>query len=181
VSGLVRSQQNDASSLLEVLRNSELFEQRLTQLRDTEKQAQEVIALAGPASEITQIREQLREDEAKREELMSNAKAQAESILSKATEDAKSIVDGAEADAESIRDSVQKTLDAANSKLSEAQAEAQKTGKLNSDFEMAKQACHAREEALNARLLELEEERQLLADERKKLAGVRDQIAALLG
>lgn len=181
MSGLVKSQQSDAASLLEILQNSELLEKRLTQLRDAEAQANEVIKLAGPAAEIVAVREQLREDEAQRERLLAEAQDQATDTVEKANGQAEAILYKAQQEADEIVANAAEIRTEAQSKMAEAQAEAQKTGKLNSDLQAAEQACQIREETLNARLLELEEERQLLTDERKKLAGVRDQIANMLG
>lgn len=177
----ITAQKNDAASLLEVLQNSEMLEKRLGQLRDAEAQAKAVIDLAGPASEIVQMREQIGQEHAALDKLRADTQADCDAENQAASEHAMALIAKAETDAADTRADADQVLATAQSKMSEANAEAQKTGKLNSDLAAAQQACAVREESLNARLLELEEERQLLADERKKLAEVRDSIGSMLG
>ena len=179
--GLVKSQQRDAASLLAILHNSELLEKRLTQLRDAEAQAQAVIDLAGPAAEIVRMREQIGEEHEAIAELKVAAQEDNEAKIQAATEEAEAIVAKAQTEAEETRAKASEVMATAQSKMSEANAEAQTTSQLNRDLEAATAKADALQETLNARLLELEEERQLLTDERKKLAGVRDQIATMLG
>lgn len=181
MSGITASRHGDASSLLELLQNSALLEQRLEQLKKAEAQANEVIKLAGPASEIVAIREQLAVAQKAMDEAKAKLAQDVENQLAAAHKEGQAIIDAAEKEAEAVAERAASLRAEAESLKAIAKADAAASHQHNEDLQRARVDCEAREKELHARILELEEERSLLADQRKKLAEVRESIITALG
>ncbi len=181
-----------SASTLELLANPNKLEKTLQSLRDAQKQAQDVIALAGPASEIVTIRAEV-----------DALKASAEEANAKALEDAAAIVEEANNQATLIKDKArQKAAEVANEYADEAAEKNklldereraiaaveskldQRKATLQGEREQitrAQDQLDARGAELDARSVELDDLNASLLQEKTKLAELREHLTSALG
>lgn len=165
---------------LELLANPTRFQAKIEQLKEAEDAAHKLIDLAGPASEILQIRSDIDADRAAAEKALAHAGENAKTIQRDAELRAAEMVQKAQAQADAIKE--------------EARSRTAGIEKMEKDVTAKVQAAEASQKGLNARMLaaadlersleerakELETLNEQLLQEKSKLATVREQIAAVL-
>lgn len=173
-SGIAGNQGQSSFAALELLADPQKLQNKINQLKSAEESAREQITLAGPASEILKIREEMDDLKAQATEALRESRAGAEQIIQKAKNQAADIIADAEADAGRVAvaaaDRATKTEEAykeAAEKLAAAKKEEkylnERETKLTEDRKV-----------LDARASDLESRASLLLQEKSKLASVRE-------
>lgn len=171
MSGITAKRQSDTESLLELLQDPAAVSQRLSEIKQAEDRAKEVIELAGPAQEILDLRKQIGEQAAQQEVELQNCDAQCSLKLSEAETQAKNIEDAAVRRAEEVRVQAEGVLGDANQKLADAEQRMQAvlvnqthTDNLRTEFEAKISGVTLQSEALTQRETELLQEKSRLDD-----------------
>jgi cell division septum initiation protein DivIVA len=167
--------------LLRILDDPETLRAKLEQFATAAKNADELIALAAPASEIPVLREKLR---AEMEGMVARRAAQEQEcsvMLDDARLQARGIVEDAKAEAgrivgeaETLRESARRERDAAVSERTTAE---QLRGGLAAKHEELRSATSKTEQER----LQLQEQTAALAKEQERLRKARERLAAELG
>lgn len=170
MSGIVGGMASGIELLLQVLDNPERYRTKLDEIRTAAAEADALIALAGPASEIPHLRAQLdKELEAARIAVL-NADAAAIKRVGEASAQATRLLEAAEAKAEETTATAEARLAQANSALSSAAVamgeakEAQAVARKETEVLYKYQAQIATLEAsVREREVEVEAEKERLA------------------
>lgn len=167
--------------LLGILSNPEQFRSKLEELRAAAKVAEDQIALAAPASEIVQLREQLRKAKEAQDARDASASAHHAQMMSDAQEE----VDALIAEAKKSAESMQREASAAFSKAQAARGE---IDRQVGELETRTQALRERERSLltteqahNIRQTDLEKREAAVEAERKRLAALASNLQSALG
>lgn len=110
------------AATLKLITDKDELERRLAILQQTKDEAAKVVALAGPASEIVQMRQKLGEDLAAAKKDRDDARQQAAMIV----EEARSRAAGITEEAETLVEQQKQALSAARAQAAEIVAEAQR-------------------------------------------------------
>jgi len=154
---------------------------KLEQLKKAEESANAVIALAGPASEIVQLRESIEHARKEADQNLADSHKEAGAIVQTARQEAEKIVRDAQEAAQQSSARAQKTVDAAAEKMQEVQTAQGSAIRLAAEAKQARQALDSDKQALIACGSELEELKEQLLKEKSQLAAVRETIDNLLG
>ena len=180
MSGASIAASDTSLAALELMADPEKLKERIAQLKAAEESANEVIALAGPASEILSMREEIDSLKAQAEETVQSAREQAFSIVTDAEQQAQSIVEAAQHEAG-------RTVEEANSIAVEAQEQAVEARNAQAslqrdrdELDAAVRQNKAQEESLQQIAATLAEREQELEGEKSKLAAVRVAINNVL-
>lgn len=180
MSGASIAASDTSLAALELMADPERLKERIAQLKAAEDSANEVIALAGPASEILSMREQIDSLHAQAEETVDKAKEHAFPIVTDAEEQAQLIVEKAQQEAG-------RTVEEANSIAVDAQEQAVKARNAQAELQRdrdelaaAERQNKAQEESLQQIAAKLAEREQELEGEKSKLAAVRVAINNVL-
>jgi len=168
-------------STLELLADPERLANHIGQLKTAEESARSQIALAGPASEILQLREKTGQLHDEAVETLSAAHGEAQTIVEQAQSEAEQIIDDAARVAKDIDSKIQRRATLSEEVHQEAQ---RKLAKANTELgfldQRARNLSNEREE-LDEREADLDNLNTQLLQEKSKLATVREQIENILG
>lgn len=179
-SGIAGSQGQSSFAALELLANPTQLQNKIDQLKAAEESAREQVALAGPASEILQIRGEIDGLKELAEDNYNGAKADAEVLLETAREEAAQIVANAQAEAGRVTAAIEvraSSSEEAHNQAMAALASAEKETRFLA--QRADQLSNEREE-LDQREATLDSLNSELLQEKSQLASIREQISSVL-
>lgn len=179
-SGIAGGGDSEASAFLgmvSLLSDPTKLQAEYKKLEDARAAAQVIVDLAGPASEITEIRKQLADAQANIANQMTAAQDRANAIIATAEDQAKKLGTAAEVNAQELRTSAQKVFDQAAAQLSVATACQQAADAAHDDLDVRQAALDqmqselvsqesnlaAREAALAAKVQSLVDARAIIA------------------
>jgi len=114
--------QSSSFAALELLADPTKLQQKIDSLKQAEENAREQIALAGPASEILQIRSEIGALKEEAEQTLGSARDDANEILDKANSDASFLRERADEEARAAREQADDTIAGAKKLADEATA-----------------------------------------------------------
>jgi hypothetical protein len=156
-------------NLLAVVANPDMYAKKLTEMVNATEENKKFVALAGPASDILQLRDEAKKDREDAQKELAKAKADAAAQKTAAALAGKEVITKAQADATSIRQDAER--------LKTVQADlVQDAVKLKADLVAAIAAANAREKLANAAAAEQAKATELLKAEQQ---GYKDQKAKL--
>ena len=166
---------------LELLANPAKLQEKIDSLKSAEASAREQIELAGPASEILQIRSEIDALKEEAQKLLESAMAEADEIVASAHEAEVVLLKDAEEDADNIE-----KLSVENVKKAESRVSGIKTHEtaVQRQVEIANQRSKdldRREEELQQKAAALASREQELTGEAEKFVKVRELIVQTLG
>ena len=171
---------SSASSLLKVLSDPSALKRSLDEFNDAKQAAADMVALAGPAGEILQLREQLGKtlDEEQTEAV--RLKAECEALVFESQIEGKRLISNAESTAEEILTSAKNTHDQAEEVLAKANRVSSEVKAKVLEADRRATVLSAKEDSLNQRAAELDRREQELEGEKGKLAGLSEHIRQTL-
>lgn len=138
---------NDAFALLSLIANPDEYTKKLKALTDATAEHQKYVALIGPASEITKLREDAQKAKEGAEAELAAAKAEAKKIKADADAKAKDVLEKAQAKAKDILSDA----DAIKSALAADSAQIQQmSAKVTSELYAAQKATEEAKAAMKA-------------------------------
>ena len=171
---------SSASIPIDVLADPQALQKRIDQFTEAQSKAQEVVDLAGPASEILQLRErigkQLDEEEARAREI----KAQCDEMVADAEVLATVTLDKAQTKAAELVDKVKARLAVADVKVAEANELMQKAKQDASVVKADHQWNHTKAAELEQRTAELDKKETQLLNEKSELVAVYEHMRKVL-
>lgn len=179
-SGIAGNQGSSSFAALELLANPSQLQAKIDQLKAAEESARKQIDLAGPASEILQMRADIDGLKELAEDNYNGAKADAESLVERAREEAAQIVADAKADAERVSTAIQAR--AVESENAQNEAMATLAAAKKEETFLAQRAGQLSNErgALDVREADLDSLNSELLQEKSQLASIREQINSVL-
>lgn len=180
-----------SQSTLELLADPKKLEKTLASLKEAQRQAQEVIDLAGPASEIITLRaDALAEAERQREvteeaeneagEKVADAEAEANQVVVAAKKKATGLVESAHEAKKEVEREAAEVIAAAERKKAEVDAQQQSVTDAGYDLDRRANELSARESELDERDEELKSFNGSLLQEKAKLAELREYLTNAL-
>lgn len=180
-----------SSATLELLANPKALDKTLASLQSAENEAKKAIELAGPATEILQIRADIEVKLAEAEAVHDKAVEDAEAVEEKAKEKASQIVANAmqkaaevandfadeQAEKNKLLDKRESSIAAVESKLDQERAALQK---VRDEQQEEHDALATQRTALAGRESEVESLKDSLLQEKTKLTDLREQLTAAL-
>lgn len=170
----------DMSALMDLLADPTKFQSRLDQLKKAEDAAKEQIALAGPASEIVNLRAEVDTLKAQAQEHEQHAREECERLIAEAGEQAKRIVADAQNEAGRLIEDANSVAAEAEDRRAQAQGERNAVERDRSALKARENELDAREQTLQQRAEDLAQERQSLEGDRARLVAARDAIELAL-
>jgi len=179
--GIAGNTASGVEVLLRILDNPKEYKTKLEQFSAAAKNADELISLAAPASEIIQIRGQLKKEREALTALWAEAERRRDTMLIEAKKEAdKSILAASQkaveirAEAEQKMKQAQDKMNLAESKKSEAEANLKQRELELKNLRRETEAAAEQKELLRRQTL-------ALATEQERLRGARESLAAALG
>jgi len=180
-SGIAGGQGSSSFAALELLANPTQLQARIDSLKAAEERANDVIALAGPAHEILQLREAIENDVAKAKEDLAACHEECESLISGANDSARNIIDKATQEATSLEGQMRDRAARTEAALNEAQASLASLKKEPTYLDQREATLTSDREQLVSKETDLDSRESLLLQEKSKLATVREHIDQVLG
>jgi hypothetical protein len=162
---------NDFVDMIKLLGNQSELERRITALNEAKAQAEATIALAGKASEIVKLREQIDADVAEAKRMLEYARGEAEAVIA----EGKRTAEKTRLEATLLLDAQKIATESARKHAAELVAEAQgKMAEANAAFATAAMAAKEAENAKALAQQEAEMSREAKARFEARLAAIRD-------
>jgi chromosome segregation ATPase len=180
-SGIAGNTGSSSFAALELLADPAKLQSKIDSLKAAEDAAREQITLAGPASEILQIREEIDGLKELAEDNYNGAKADAEALMSKAREDAAQIISKAHTEAAEAVEDANKVVEQAEAISSGAKTEHNAAVREREVVEARKSEQDHRDETLQQKADALDAREQELEGEKAKLTEARELIQKALG
>ena len=168
-SGIAGNQGSSSFDALELLADPTRLQAKIDQLRAAEEAAQEQIALAGPASEILQIRSEIEGLKELAEVTLAGARDDANEILDKANSDAAFLRERAKEESDAAREQADNTIAGAKKLADEAEA-------AMAAVESKKRDVAAGIDNLNSLGIELQQKADALDTRANELKGKEEQL-----
>lgn len=166
---------------LEILGDPVKFAKNLQTLKDEQTKLDEIISLAGKASEITQKHDLLDSEIEARQAEVENIREVGVRLRDKATADAESITDKATLKAADLIESAQQKLDDAAARQQKAQEALAETERVTGELAAREGRISKREGELDAQQAKLDEIETQLLQEKSRLASVSDTLKQAVG
>lgn len=170
MSGIVGGMASGIELLVKVLDNPEQYRTKLEEIRNAAAEADALIALAGPASEIPQLREQLAKELEEAKVSKAAADAAAIKVIGEASAQAKRLLDAAEAKAVETTATAEAKLAQANAaqssaaaSMGEAKAAMAKVASEKANLDTWRSTVVQLSESVDRREAEVEAEKERLA------------------
>jgi cell division septum initiation protein DivIVA len=179
--GMVAGVDDTGLDLVRLLADPVRLKEKLAQLQTAKDEAQAVVDLVGPASEVVSIREKIEADRQLTEDLLVDAKAQAEKIVQDARAEASRIIADAKEEAVSRLAQADAEVSRANVMKHEAQTmNAQMMG-AQAEVEARLKEVGEREKQITAAQDQLDRKQAELDQRIGQLEEVRARVSASLG
>jgi cell division septum initiation protein DivIVA len=172
---------SEVDQLLALLNDPERFKKQLGELRATAKMAEEQVALAGPASEIVQLREKLKEEASGKEARQKAHEADCAKTLKAVEDKAKAVVAQAKAQADQIVADASSKLADARKQLENASARQAEVDTVRAELQSLETKLKGIEAMQVERGTSLVTREKAVEIERVRLAGIAKKLQAELG
>lgn len=179
-SGIAGGQGNSSFAALELLANPTQLQAKIDSLKAAEESAREQIALAGPASEILRIREEIDGLKELAESNYDGAKADAEALVEEARKNATQIVSKAQAEAAKAVNDANEVAKQAEAMSSGAKSMSAAASREREMVAVRKNEQDHRDEALQQQADALETRAQELEGEKAKFASIGELLRKAL-
>lgn len=138
--------------LIDLLTNADAYAARLKELQDATDRFQEIVALAGPATEIVAMRKQIAAQQQALDDATKAANAEATALVADAKAEAQQLVADAQAEATRVRAAAKKLMDDAIAAQADAQAKQQSAAIAKTAADAAKADFEAKSADLDVQL-----------------------------
>lgn len=174
--GIAGGQGQQSMAALELLAHPGKLQARIASFKAAEEAAREQIALAGPASEIVQIRGEIDALKEEAQKLLDDAMNEADEIVAAAGTTASEMVADAEADASSIAQATAEAVERAEARVSGIKTHETAVQRQIEVANLRAAELDRVESTLQQKADDLGTREQELDGEREKLAEVRELI-----
>jgi chromosome segregation ATPase len=180
-SGLTAGERSALDAIVALINNPEAVRQRIEALTKAYEEADAMVKLAAPASEIVALREKIQKEHDALANLRKEAEGVAAALRAKADTDARAIVAEAGKDADRIRAEAEKRMTQASVVLDSATSKDRAAEEKLAHADEMETAVTAQQASLAAQGAELTKRAEELATERTRLQAVRAQLQAAVG